>query len=102
MDFAGGRVGSERALTTDLLMELLRQCFWASLLFAGPVLFVSVVVGVGMGLFQAATQIHEMTLVFVPKFILVAVVTILLGHWQWGVLLRFTGHIFASLPQLAR
>jgi flagellar biosynthetic protein FliQ len=89
-------------MSIDALMDVIRQCFVEVLLLAGPALAVSVVVGVGVGLFQAATQIHEMTLVFVPKFLLIAVLTLLIGHWQWGQLVRFTGRLFASLPLLIR
>lgn len=59
--------------------------FRGALLFSGPILAVSLVVGVVIGLFQAATQVHEMSLVFVPKLILVALVVAVFGHWQSGV-----------------
>lgn len=85
-----------------MITDLVRECFWTALVLAGPVLLVSAVVGVAVGLFQAATQVHEMTLVFVPKFILVGLVTILLGHWQWAIVVRFAGRLLAGLPGLAR
>jgi hypothetical protein len=47
-------------------------------------------------------SVHEMSLVFVPKLILVAVVVALFGHWQWGLLVQFTGRLLAGLPNLAR
>ena len=89
-------------MTIDYVTELWRQCFWGALLFAGPILAVSLVVGIVVGLFQAATQIHEMSLVFDPKLILVAVVVAMFGHWQWGLLVQFSGQLLAGLPQLAR
>lgn len=89
-------------MSIDYVTELWRQCFWGALLFSGPILAVSLVIGVVVGLFQAATQVHEMSLVFVPKLILVAVVVAMFGHWQWGLLVQFSARLLAGLPQLAR
>ncbi len=58
-------------MTDTIVLELLRQTFWVSLKIAGPVLGTALVVGVGIGIFQAVTQIQEMTLTFVPKAIAV-------------------------------
>jgi flagellar biosynthetic protein FliQ len=89
-------------MTVDFVMELWRQCFIGALLFAGPILAVSLLVGVAIGLFQAATQVHEMSLVFVPKIILVALVVTIFGHWQWGLLVQFASRLLTGLPQMAR
>lgn len=96
------RVGPERTMSIDFVTELWRQCFWGALIFAGPILAISLIVGIVVGLFQAATQVHEMSLVFVPKLILVAVVVAMFGHWQWGLLVQFSSQLLAQLPQLAR
>ena len=89
-------------MTIDFVTELWRQCFWGALVFAGPILAISLVVGIVVGLFQAATQVHEMSLVFVPKLILLALVVAVFGHWQWGLLVQFASQLLAKLPQLAR
>ena len=50
-----------------VLMDTLRQGLWAAVVISGPILFVALVVGLAIGLFQALTSIQEMTLTFVPK-----------------------------------
>jgi flagellar biosynthesis protein FliQ len=55
----------------DNNIELLRQAFWQILMAAGPILAVALVIGLAIGIFQAATSINEMTLSFVPKLVLV-------------------------------
>lgn len=89
-------------MSADTVASLLREAFWTVLLAAGPVLLVALAAGIVIGLFQAATQIHEMTLVFVPKLLLVALVTAVLGHWQWAALVRFAERMISALPQAAR
>lgn len=89
-------------VNADVVASLLRDAFWTVLLAAGPVLAVALAAGIVVGLFQAATQIHEMTLVFVPKLLLVALVTAVLGHWQWAALVRFAERMITALPQAAR
>jgi len=63
-----------------------------------PVLLVSMVVGLMISIFQATTQINEMTLSFVPKLIAVAVVMILTAPWSMNMLIEFTQRILKMIP----
>ena len=70
--------------------------FWVS----GPILAVIMVVGVVVSLFQAVTQINEMTLSFVPKFLGTALVLALLGPWLLRTLESFAIFVLAGLPRM--
>ena len=61
---------------------------------AGPVLVVSIVVGLVIAIFQAATQIHEQTLTFVPKLLVIALMLLLMGSWIYTQIGGFTVEIF--------
>ncbi len=63
-----------------------------------PVLLVSMVVGLLISIFQATTQINEMTLSFVPKLIAVAIVMILTAPWSMNMLIEFTQRILKMIP----
>jgi flagellar biosynthesis protein FliQ len=67
-----------------------------------PVLLVALVVGVAISLFQAATQVQEMTLTFAPKLAAVALVMVIMGRWMIGQLGDFTRQMFAMIPQLLK
>ncbi len=67
---------------------------------AAPILIVSVAIGFAVSMLQAATQINEMTLTFVPKLLGVAVVIVMAGHWMLGELTSFTRQLFAAIPGL--
>ena len=61
---------------------------------AGPILIVSIVVGLVIAIFQAATQIHEQTLTFVPKLLVIALMLLLMGSWIYTQVGGFTIDIF--------
>ncbi len=71
-----------------------------TLILAGPVLLISLLVGSLVSLFQAATQINEVTLNFVPKIIGVAILLMVLGSWMTQQLVSFTTNLFESLASL--
>ncbi|MEK7278257.1 MAG: flagellar biosynthesis protein FliQ [Chloroflexota bacterium] len=70
-------------------------------LVAGPMLAASLAVGVIVSLFQAATQITEPTLTFVPKLVITGLVLAVLGSWMTQQLVTYTAALFGSLPGLA-
>jgi flagellar biosynthesis protein FliQ len=82
------------------VLALAQNALTVALMLAGPVLIVSLVVGVIISLIQAATQINEATLSFVPKLIGVCAVLLVLGSWMLQQLVTFTTNLFASLPSL--
>lgn len=61
----------------------MREMMWLCLKLAGPLLLVSIVVGLIIAIFQAATQIHEQTLTFVPKLLIIALTILLLSSWMY-------------------
>ena len=74
------------------------QMMKIAMILSFPVLLVSMVVGLTISIFQATTQINEMTLSFVPKLIAVAIVMILTAPWSMNMLIDFTTRILKMIP----
>ena len=81
--------------------QLWQEAAWLMVLVAAPVLGISLVVGLAISVFQAATQINEMTLAYVPKLIAVGLVLAVLGPWMLTQLVQYLASILTSLPALA-
>jgi len=71
-----------------------------SLLLAAPLLLVALITGLIISLFQAATQINEMTLSFIPKLLAVCATLVIAGPWMLETLLDYMRNLFSSIPQL--
>ncbi len=71
-----------------------------TLLLAAPLLVVALVTGLIIGAFQAATQINEQTLSFIPKLLAMALTLVIAGPWMLKVLLSYTHELFESIPNL--
>ena len=69
-------------------------------MLAGAILLPALAVGLVVAMFQAATQINEMTLTFIPKLIIVVVVLMLAGPWMLQLLTDFTIELIESIPEL--
>src|ERR1700684_121742 len=67
---------------------------------AGPVLVVSLVIGLVVALFQAVTSIQEFTLTFLPKVVAIGILLLLLGHWVLGITVAVTEPLYNSIPQV--
>jgi flagellar biosynthetic protein FliQ len=67
---------------------------------SAPILVTSLVVGLGISMFQSVTQIQEVTLSFVPKLVAVAAVLVLMGSWMLGQLVGFTRELYEMVPRL--
>ncbi|MBU3841201.1 MAG: flagellar biosynthesis protein FliQ [Candidatus Ruminococcus intestinipullorum] len=87
-------------MSTGEILEVMKEAMSVSFAMAGPMLLVSIVVGLIVAIFQAATQIHEQTLTFVPKLIVIAVVLFLLGPWMFSVFNDFVQYIFSLMTKL--
>jgi flagellar biosynthesis protein FliQ len=87
-------------MTEAYVLTLGQNAITLVLILAGPILLVSLVVGSLISLIQAATQINETTLTFIPKLIGVIAVLLLLGSWMLQQTLTFTYNLFSSLPNL--
>jgi len=82
------------------VIDLVREALWVGGLVAGPILVIVLLVGVIIGIFQAATSINEMTLSFLPKLIAVMLLTLLIGGWQLQLLVDFARRIFERIPDV--
>jgi flagellar biosynthesis protein FliQ len=71
-----------------------------TLLLAAPLLLVALVTGLLVGVFQAATQINEQTLSFIPKLLAMALAVAVAGPWMLKVLMSYTRELFESIPNL--
>ncbi len=87
-------------MTPETVMNVGRQTLEVIGLLAGPLLISSLIVGLIIAMFQAATQINEMTLTFIPKLITVAVVLMIAGPWLLQNMISFTVRLYQSIPQL--
>jgi flagellar biosynthesis protein FliQ len=89
-------------MTEAYVISLAQNALVLALLLAAPILLTSLIIGVFISLFQAATQINEATLTFIPKIVGVSLVLMLLGSWMAQQILSFTSNLFLSLPTLPR
>lgn len=87
-------------METLQVVDLGREAMWIGALVAGPVLLVVLVIGLLVGIFQAATSINEMTLSFIPKLVGLALLIVFLGSWQLQVLVDFTRRLIERIPDL--
>jgi flagellar biosynthetic protein FliQ len=71
-----------------------------TLMLAAPLLLVALVTGLIVGAFQAATQINEQTLSFIPKLLAMALAVVVAGPWMLKVLMSYTRELFESIPNL--
>ena len=87
-------------MTPGIVMEIGRQAIEVTLLIAAPMLVTALVVGLIISIFQAATQLNETTLQFVPKLVAMFVVLLLAGPWMLQYLIDYIQRLFGSIPQL--
>jgi len=89
-------------MTTDMVVALSRQAIETALFLALPMLGVSLVVGVVISVLQAATQIQEMTLTFVPKILSMFIALLVAFPWMMDKMLNFTKELFMNIPNYLR
>ncbi|MFH0765916.1 MAG: flagellar biosynthesis protein FliQ [Calditrichota bacterium] len=82
-------------MSPDFAIWICRQTLYTALLLAAPMLIAGLVVGLTISIFQAATQVNEMTLTFIPKILAVVIVLLLLMPWMINIMTRFTHELFA-------
>jgi len=89
-------------MSTEFVVGLMSEAIKLMLLIAAPALIAGLVVGVAISLFQAVTQIQEMTLVFVPKIVAVMVVLVAAMPWMINLMVTYTHNLIANIPQYIR
>jgi len=87
-------------MDTATVMTLTHQAMKVILYLAAPLLLTTLVVGLVIAVFQAATQINEMTLAFIPKLLAIAVMLALLGPWMLELLVDYIQELFGRIPDL--
>jgi len=87
-------------MDSAMVVDIGRQALWATLIVSAPLLGVALIVGLVIGVIQAATSINEMTLSFIPKVVSLSMALLLFGSWMLGTLVDFTRGIFQRIPAL--
>ena len=87
-------------MDTAAVVDLGRQALWITMLISAPLLGISLIVGVVIGILQAATSINEMTLSFIPKLASLGLTLALVGSWQLATLVDYTRGVFQRIPGL--
>ncbi len=85
-------------MTSDATITLLNNALWITVMVAAPILISVLVIGVSIGMIQAATQINEMTLSFIPKLIVLFVVLLFAGPWILETLINYTTSLYTNIP----
>ena len=87
-------------MTPETVMTIGRHALEMTLLLAAPLLLTTLVIGLLVGIFQAATQINEMMLSFIPKLIGMAAALVIAGPWLLNQLISYTRTLITSIPGL--
>lgn len=89
-------------MTVDYVLVLSKEALMTTIYILAPILGSGLIVGLLVGIFQAITQIHELTLVFVPKIAIVGFVILVLIPWFLDVLLSYTQNLYYQIPMMVQ
>lgn len=87
-------------MTPEMVTTIGQQALWVTMLIAAPLLLSALGVGLLVGMFQAATQINEMTLSFIPKLLVLVLALIAAGPWMLSVIVNYTVQLMEQIPSL--
>lgn len=87
-------------MTQGQVMELMQRAMLVAFQLTVPLLLVSILIGLVVAIFQAATQIHEQTLTFVPKVLAIALLLLVMGSWMMTVMSDFVSSLFTTIANL--
>ena len=87
-------------MTPEKVMEIGRQAIEMTLILSGPLLLAALLIGLIVSIFQAATQINEQTLSFIPKLLGMFMVLILAGPWMLQMMVDYIRRLFEGIPQM--
>lgn len=88
-------------MTQGDLIAFGKEAVMTALTIAAPFLVVSLVIGLIVSVFQAATQIHEQNIVFVPKIVVTGLILVFLGSWMLNIMIRYTQNLFAMIARMS-
>ena len=87
-------------MSPEAVLDIGREAMYLALLLSAPLLLSALIIGLLVGILQAATQIQEMTLSFIPKLLALAVALLVAGPWMIDLFVSFTRRLFTSIPAL--
>jgi flagellar biosynthesis protein FliQ len=87
-------------MTPETVTTIGQQALWVTMLLSAPLLLSALAVGLLVGMFQAATQINEMTMSFIPKLLVLVAALVISGPWMLGVIVNYTRQLMAQIPSL--
>ena len=87
-------------MTDQTVIDLGTRAIWITIQVAAPTLIAALLVGLLVSIFQAATQINEQTLAFIPKVIAMTIAAVVCGPWILQVMINFTTEIFSGIPTI--
>lgn len=86
-------------MTVSSALQIMQDAIVLATKLAAPILLISMLIGLIISIFQAATQIHEQTITFVPKLLLIAIILLAGGSWMLESLIDFTNQIFLLMQK---
>jgi flagellar biosynthetic protein FliQ len=87
-------------MNTQAVLTIAQQALFVTVLVSAPLLLTALLVGLVVSIFQAATQINEMTLSFIPKLVAIFAVLLFAGPWMIAQLVDYVQRLFQSIPQV--
>ncbi len=88
-------------MTPESVMDLASHAMQITLMVSAPILLIVLIIGLAVSIFQAATQINESTLSFIPKLVGVFAALIVAGPWMLGTMVDYMHQVFTSIPAMA-
>ena len=87
-------------MTPETITTIGQQALWVTMMIASPLLGSALAVGLLVGMIQAATQINEMTLSFIPKLLVLVLSPVVAGPWMLSVIVNYTRQLMEQIPSL--
>lgn len=87
-------------MSPEMVISIIQKAFEVMLLLGGPLLLSGLVIGLIISVFQAATQINEATLSFIPKLLVTFIVAVLAGPWMLSIIMDYTIRLYQSIPSM--
>ena len=87
-------------MTPEVVMDLAHKTLMVTSMIAAPMLLIALIAGLAIGMLQAATQINEATLSFIPKLLVLVLALFITGPWILRVLIDFTRNLYAGIPAM--
>jgi len=85
-------------MSQEIVLEIANRAIMTTLIISAPLLLAGLIVGLLVSILQAVTQIHEMTLTFIPKILAIVITLLLMLPWMIGKFVTFTINLFGSIP----